>query len=225
MTKPSVVTSRASQILVCCCTNPSSKCLELTIRLGCARKYAGVNGSLYAGITNDVTRRYAAHVRGRGARFTRAHPPIALVGSREYPDKSAAAKAMLGPTLDKGNYQKTMDAPVTVIIARDLDFHDKLPYLFPHTDAKAWFEGPRENREKPALRNMALQAAYLILAARALGLDAGPMSGFDNAKVNQAFFAGTQIKSDILVNLGRGDPASFFPRSPRLPFDEAARIA
>ena len=139
--------------------------------------------------------------------------------------KSAAAKALLGPTLDKGNYQKTMDAPVTVIIARDLDFHDKLPYLFPHTDAKAWFEGPRENREKPALRNMALQAAYLILAARALGLDAGPMSGFDNAKVDQAFFAGTQIKSDILVNLGRGDPASFFPRSPRLPFDEAARIA
>ena len=139
--------------------------------------------------------------------------------------KSAAAKAMLGPTLDKGNYQKTMDAPVTVIIARDLDFHDKLPYLFPHTDAKAWFEGPRENREKPALRNMALQAAYLILAARALGVDAGPMSGFDNAKVDQAFFAGTQIKSDILVNLGRGDPASFFPRSPRLPFDEAARIA
>jgi 3-hydroxypropanoate dehydrogenase len=139
--------------------------------------------------------------------------------------KSAEAKAKLGPALDEGNYQKTMAAPVTVIVARDEDFHDKLPYLFPHVDAKAWFDGPRENRGKPALRNMALQAAYLIVAARALGLDAGPMSGFDNAKVDAAFFAGTGIRSDILVNLGEGDPASLYPRSPRLSFDEAARIA
>ncbi|AKC88192.1 malonic semialdehyde reductase [Pseudoxanthomonas suwonensis] len=138
--------------------------------------------------------------------------------------KSAEAKAKLGPALDPGNYQKTMDAPVTVIIGRDEDFHEKLPFLFPHADAKAWFDGPREHRQKPALRNMGLQAGYLILAARALGLDAGPMSGFDNAQVDAAFFAGTNIKSDILVNLGQGDPASIFPRSPRLPFDEAARI-
>ncbi len=138
--------------------------------------------------------------------------------------KSAEAKAKLGPALDPGNYAKTMAAPVTVIIGRDEDFHEKLPYLFPHTDAKAWFDGPREGRAKPALRNMALQAAYLIVAARALGLDAGPMSGFDGAKVDAAFFAGTSIRSDILVNLGHGDPASIFPRSPRLSFDEAARI-
>ena len=138
--------------------------------------------------------------------------------------KSAQAKAKLGPALDKGNYNKTMAAPVTVIVARDLDFHEKMPYLFPHVDAKAWFDGPRANRETPALRNTALQSAYLILAARALGLDAGPMIGFDAAKVDEAFFAGTQLKSDILVNLGPGDPASIFPRSPRLPFDEAARI-
>ena len=138
--------------------------------------------------------------------------------------KSAEAKAKLGPALDKGNYNKTMAAPVTVIVARDLDFHEKMPYLFPHVDAKAWFDGPRANRETPALRNTALQSAYLILAARALGLDAGPMTGFDAAKVDEAFFAGTQLKSDILVNLGQGDPASIFPRSPRLPFDEAARI-
>ena len=138
--------------------------------------------------------------------------------------KSAQAKAKLGPALDKGNYNKTMAAPVTVIVARDLDFHEKMPYLFPHVDAKAWFDGPRANRETPALRNTALQSAYLILAARALGLDAGPMIGFDAAKVDEAFFAGTQLKSDILVNLGQGDPASIFPRSPRLPFDEAARI-
>ena len=138
--------------------------------------------------------------------------------------KSAQAKAKLGPALAEGNYKKTMAAPVTVIIGRDEDFHEKLPYLFPHVDAKAWFDGPRANRETPALRNTALQSAYLILAARALGLDAGPMIGFDAAKVDEAFFAGTQLKSDILVNLGQGDPASIFPRSPRLPFDEAARI-
>ena len=139
--------------------------------------------------------------------------------------KSAQAKAKLGPALDKGNYNKTMAAPVTVIVARDLDFHEKMPYLFPHVDAKAWFDGPRANRETPALRNTALQSAYLILAARALGLDAGPMIGFDAAKVDEAFFAGTQLKSDILVNLGQGDPASIFPRSPRLSFDEACQIA
>jgi 3-hydroxypropanoate dehydrogenase len=138
--------------------------------------------------------------------------------------KSAEAKAKLGPALDEGNYAKTMAAPVTVIIGRDEDFHEKLPFLFPHTDAKAWFDGPRENRTKPALRNASLQAAYLIVAARALGLDAGPMTGFDAGKVDEAFFAGTAIKSDILVNLGHGDPSTLFPRSPRLGFDEAARI-
>ena len=138
--------------------------------------------------------------------------------------KSAEAKAKLGPALDQGNYSKTMAAPVTVIIGRDEDFHEKLPYLFPHADAKSWFDGPREGREKPSLRNSSLQAAYLIVAARALGLDAGPMTGFDNGKVDEAFFAGTNIKSDILVNLGQGDPASIYPRSPRLSFDEAARI-
>ena len=138
--------------------------------------------------------------------------------------KSAEAKAKLGPALDEGNYKKTMAAPVTVIIGRDEDFHEKLPYLFPHTDAKAWFDGPREGRHEAAFRNGTLQGAYLILAARALGLDAGPMTGFNAAKVDEAFFAGTAIKSDILVNLGHGDPASIFPRSPRLSFDEACQI-
>ena len=138
--------------------------------------------------------------------------------------KSDEAKAKLGPALSEGNFDKTMSAPVVVIVAHDEDFHEKLPFLFPHTDAKAWFDGPRENRSKPSLRNMSLQAAYLIMAARALGLDTGAMSGFDNAKVDEAFFAGTSIKSNFLVNLGKGDPSTIFPRSPRLPFDEAARI-
>ena len=138
--------------------------------------------------------------------------------------KSAEAKAKLEPALDEGNRAKTMAAPVTVIVAHDEDFHEKLPYLFPHTDAKSWFEGPREGRRAAAFRNGSMQGAYVILAARALGLDTGPMSGFDNAKVDEAFFAGTAIKSNFLINLGHGDTAKLFPRSPRLSFDEAARI-
>ena len=138
--------------------------------------------------------------------------------------RSAEGKALLEPALDEGNRAKTLAAPVTVIVGYDLDFHRKLPVLFPHTDARSWFEGPREDRFVPAFRNGSLQAAYLILAARALGLDAGPMSGFDNAKVDAAFFAGTQVRSNILVNLGKGDVGSIFPRSPRLPFAEACRI-
>ncbi|KGM56477.1 nitroreductase [Lysobacter arseniciresistens ZS79] len=138
--------------------------------------------------------------------------------------KSADAKAKLAPALDEGNRAKTMAAPVTVIVGFDEDFHEKLPYLFPHTDAKSWFDGPREGRSVAAFRNGTLQGAYLILAARALGLDTGPMSGFNNAMVDEAFFAGTTIKSNFLVNLGHGDPDKLFPRSPRLAFDEAARI-
>ena len=138
--------------------------------------------------------------------------------------KSAEAKAKLEPALDEGNRAKTLAAPVTVIVAHDEDFHEKLPYLFPHTDAKSWFDGPREGRRAAAFRNGSLQGAYVILAARALGLDTGPMSGFNNAKVDEAFFAGTAIKSNFLINLGHGDTAKLFPRSPRLSFDEAARI-
>ena len=139
--------------------------------------------------------------------------------------KSAEGKAKLGPALDQGNYEKTMAAPVTVIVAYDMAFYEKSPVLFPHTDAKSWFDGkPEADLRTIALRNGSLQGAYLLLAARALGLDCGPMSGFDNAKVDAAFFAGTQVRSNFLMNLGRGDPASIFPRSPRLGFDEACRI-
>ena len=138
--------------------------------------------------------------------------------------KSAEAKQKLAPALSEGNLAKTLAAPVTAIIGFDQDFHEKLPYLFPHADAKSWFDGPREGRHEAAFRNGTLQGAYLILAARALGLDAGPMSGFDPAKVDEAFFAGTAIKSNFLVNLGYGDPSGVFPRLPRLSFDEAARI-
>ena len=140
--------------------------------------------------------------------------------------KSAEAKAKLGPALDEGNYRKTMAAPVTVIVAYDMAFFEKMPYLFPHPDAKGWFDTkPEAAIEAICLRNGSLQGAYLLLAARALGLDCGPMSGFDNAKVDAAFFPDGRWKSNFLCNLGKGDPAKIFQRSPRLGFDEACRLA
>ncbi|AND70845.1 malonic semialdehyde reductase [Dyella thiooxydans] len=140
--------------------------------------------------------------------------------------KSAEAKAKLSPFLSEGNRAKTMAAPVTAIVANDHAFHEKLPQLFPHADAKSWFEGNQPLIDTTAFRNATLQGAYLILAARAVGLDCGPMSGFDNAGVDAAFFAGTSVKSNFLINIGYGDASrDLFPRSPRLSFDEACTIA
>ncbi len=138
--------------------------------------------------------------------------------------KSDEAKKRLLPAMIPGNEEKTRTAPVTAIIAQDHEFYEKLPHLFPHTDARSWFTGNQPLIDTTAFRNATLQGAYLIIAARALGLDAGPMSGFDNAKVDQEFFAGTSIKSNFLINLGYGDATKLFPRSPRLTFDEAAKI-
>ncbi len=139
--------------------------------------------------------------------------------------KSREAKERLKPALDKGNVDKTMKAPVTAIIGMDIHFYERLPQLFPHADAKAWFKDLPENvLEYTALRNGSIQGAYFIVAARALGLDCGPMSGFDNAKVDQAFFAGTTVKSNFLCNLGHGDASKLYPRSPRLSFDEACQV-
>ncbi len=139
--------------------------------------------------------------------------------------KSQEAKEKLEPALDAGNADKTMKAPVTAIVGMDVHFYDQMPKLFPHADAKAWFKDLPENvLEYIALRNSSLQGAYFILAARSLGLDCGPMSGFNNAKVDAAFFAGTAIKSNFLCNLGYGDASKLHPRSPRLTFDEACRV-
>jgi 3-hydroxypropanoate dehydrogenase len=137
---------------------------------------------------------------------------------------SAAAKQKLAPALAEGNLAKTLAAPVTAIVGSDHAFHEKLPYLFPHADAKSWFEGNQPLIDTTAFRNATLQGAYLMLAARALGLDCGPMSGFDNAQVDAAFFAGTDVRSNFLINLGYGDPSALFPRSPRLSFAEACQI-
>jgi len=138
---------------------------------------------------------------------------------------SQAGKDRLEPLMDEGNRGKTREAPATAIIGMDMKFYEKSPYLFPHVDAKSWFDTkPEPVLHTIALRNGSLQGAYLILAARALGLDCGPMSGFDNARVDAEFFAGTAIRSNFICNIGYGNPAGLHPRSPRLSFDEATRI-
>ena len=137
---------------------------------------------------------------------------------------SPAAKEKLLECMSPGNVDKTRQAPVTAIIATDMAFYEKLPQLFPHVDAKAWFVGQKEFADTTAFRNSSLQGGYFIIAARALGLDCGPMSGFDAAKVDAAFFAGTEIKSNFIINLGHGDPAKVMQRNPRLSFEEACRI-
>lgn len=139
--------------------------------------------------------------------------------------RDAAGKALLKPALAPGNLEKTMAAPVTAIVAQDHAFPDLLPRLLPHVDAKAWFVGNDALIADTAYRNGTLGGAYLLLALRAVGLDTGPMSGFDQAKVDAAFFAGTKIRSNFLINIGYGDETKLFPRSPRLAFDEIARFA
>lgn len=131
---------------------------------------------------------------------------------------STQAKKKLASMAMQSNSEKILSAPVTAIIGMDLEFYEQLPELFPHTDARSWFVGNAELIEKTAFRNSSLQGAYFIMAARALGLDTGPMSGFDNAAVDEAFFAGTMVKSNFISTLGYGDPASIFERSPRPEF-------
>ncbi|RFB78082.1 malonic semialdehyde reductase [Methylovirgula sp. 4M-Z18] len=138
--------------------------------------------------------------------------------------KSPEAKAKLKPFLSEGNRDKTMVAPVTVIVAQDLEFYEKLPKLFPQADARSWFAGNDVAIRATAFRNSSLQGGYLILAARALGLDCGPMSGFDADGLDKAFFPDGKIKANFLCNLGYGDVSKLFPRNPRLDFDEFAKI-
>ena len=139
--------------------------------------------------------------------------------------RSAEAKARLADCVSAGNQQKVREAPVTAIIGMDMEFFEKLPQLFPHTDARAWFAGKPAMIEATAFRNSSLQGAYLILAARALGLGCGPMSGFDAAKVDAAFWAGTPVKTNFISTLGHGNPAKVLPRSPRLSFEQACQFA
>lgn len=137
---------------------------------------------------------------------------------------SPEARARLVPLMLEGNRPKTETAPVVAILGMDMAFYEELPRLFPHTDAKSWFVGNDALIESTAFRNSSLQGAYFMLAARVLGLDCGPMSGFDNAKVDAEFFAGTTIKSNFICGLGYGDPSAIFPRSPRPEFKDVCTI-
>lgn len=139
--------------------------------------------------------------------------------------ESADAKAKLAATMTPPNAAKVMSAPVTAIVGMEMMFYEQLPKLFPHADAKSWFAGNQPMIDATAFRNSSLQGGYFIVAARALGLGCGPMSGFDAAKVNEAFFAGTTVKANFVCTLGEGDPAKLFPRSPRLSFEEVCSFA
>lgn len=138
--------------------------------------------------------------------------------------KSAEAKERLKPCLAEGNVEKCMTAPVVAIIGMDMEFYELLPKLFPHTDARSWYAGKPEAIRNTAFRNSTLQGAYFILAARSLGLDCGPMSGFDADKLEAEFFPEGRIKVNFICALGYGDASKIFPRSPRLDFDEACTI-
>lgn len=138
--------------------------------------------------------------------------------------KTPEGKEKLKPAVAEMNIEKTLSAPVTAIIATDYAFYEHLPKLFPHTDARSWFVGNQTLIDTTAFRNGTLQGAYVIMAARALGMDCGPMSGFDNAKVDATFFQGSTFKSNFLINLGYGDASMLFPRGPRFEFDEACKI-
>lgn len=138
--------------------------------------------------------------------------------------KSEEAKQRLKPCLAEGNVDKSMSAPVVAIIGMDLEFYEQLPKLFPHADARSWFVGKPDTILESAMRNSSLQGAYLILAARSLGLDCGPMSGFDYPALEAAFFPGGKVKANFICALGYGSQEKLYPRGPRLDFDEACRI-
>jgi 3-hydroxypropanoate dehydrogenase len=138
--------------------------------------------------------------------------------------RTPEARERLRPALSAGNLAKTLSAPVVVIVAWDPRFYDRLPELFPHADARAWFAGNEALAEETAFRNSTLQGAYLILAARAAGLDCGPMSGFDRASVDAIFFEANGWRSNFLINLGHGDGQALFPRAPRLAFEDACTL-
>lgn len=133
-------------------------------------------------------------------------------------------KEKLKPCLDAGNVDKSMSAPVTAIFAQDMKFHEHMKFLFPHTDARAWFEGNDKLIESTAFRNSTLQAAYFMIVARGFGLSCGPMSGFNADMMNETFFAGTSFKANFICNLGYGDHSKDFPRAPRFAFDDVCKI-
>ena len=139
--------------------------------------------------------------------------------------RSQQAKERLKPCLDSGNVDKSMTAPVVVIIGMDMEFYEKLPRLFPHNlEARSWFAGKPDKIQETAFRNSSLQGAYFILAARGLGLDCGPMSGFDKQKLDAEFFPDGKIKSNFICAIGYADYSRIYPRGPRLDYAEVCRV-
>jgi 3-hydroxypropanoate dehydrogenase len=138
--------------------------------------------------------------------------------------RTPEAKLRLIECLSPGNVQKVREAPVTAIVGMNMEFYERLPKLFPHIDARSWFAGHPTKIYETAFRNSSLQGGYFIIAARALGLDCGPMSGFDAAKMDAAFWAGTTVKTNFICTLGKGDPAKVYPRNVRLSFEEACQL-
>ena len=175
------------------------------------------NAFLDRAVTDDMLRR--VYDLARMAPTSANSNPARFVFVR-----SKEARDRLAPALWPGNREKTLAAPVTAIVAYDLEFHERLPHLFPHVDARSWFTGKQDHILTTAFRNSTLQGGYFILAARALGLDCGAMSGFDNAKVDAAFFPDGKWRSNFLINIGFGDASKLLPRHPRLTFEEACRI-
>ncbi|MEF3047013.1 malonic semialdehyde reductase [Pseudotabrizicola sp. L79] len=159
----------------------------------------------------DITRQGATSMNSSPARFVFV--------------TSEAGKQKLKPALKPKNVDKVLSAPVTVIIAEDLAFWERLDFLFPHEDRKPLFRGKPDYIRETAARNATLQGAWMMIAARAMGLDCGPMSGFDNAAVDEAYFAGTNLRSNFLLNIGYADETAIFPKLPRLPFEEACSFA
>ena len=175
------------------------------------------NGFLDKPVGDDLLRRVYALARWAPTSANCSPARFVFLRSKE-------AKEKLKPALSANNADKTMAAPVVAIVGYDTEFYEKLPKLYPQTDARSWFVGKPAHIETTAFRNGSLQGAYFILAARAAGLDCGPMSGFDNAMVDKAFFPDGKVKSNFLCNLGYGDPAKLRPRNPRLEFDEICKI-
>jgi 3-hydroxypropanoate dehydrogenase len=168
-------------------------------------------------VPDDLLRALVEHLKWAPTSFNSSPSRFVFVKSKE-------AKARLKPHLGKNNAEKTMSAPVTVIVGTDYQFYDHLPKLFPPANAKPWFLEDKEFADITAYRNGTLQGGYMIIAARALGLDCGPMSDFNNDGVDADFFAGTTVKSNFICNLGYGDPSGIRPRFPRFSFDEIAKI-
>ncbi|NDZ17501.1 malonic semialdehyde reductase [Variovorax sp. WS11] len=175
------------------------------------------NGYLDEPVSDDTLRRLYATLKWGPTSANSSPARFAFV-------RSAEARRRLIECVSPGNSEKVRQAPVTVIIGMDMRFHDELPALFPHADARSWFVNQPALIESTAFRNSSLQGAYLIIAARALGLDCGPMSGFDGNKVNEAFWAGSTVRTNFICTLGRGDRSKIFPRNPRFSFEKACSL-